>query len=74
MEETFDVMFKRTTGSTYRAFAISHGVIWDDFINWSKCPLIAECPVSKFLDEFKMDVGEVRTLSVTINGKQEKEK
>jgi len=69
MKETFDVMFKRTTGSTYRAYAPSQGFVSNDFINWPKCPLIGECLMSKFLDKFKISVGEVRTLSVTINGK-----
>jgi len=72
VKKTFDVIFKRTTGSTYRAYAPSQVFVSSEFINWPKCPLIGECLMSKFLDEFKMDVGEVKTLSVTITGNRRK--
>lgn len=69
MKETFDVMFKRVQGGVYKAFTPPSGFILGEFIHWNICPVIKGCPMSEFLDEFKMKVGEVRTLWVTIQEK-----
>lgn len=69
IKKTFDVMFKRVQEDIYKACVPSQDYVLGEFINWDMCPEIEECPVSSFLNEFKMKVGEVRTLEVTIQEK-----